>query len=123
MNNIVTWEYYNSLYNKVKQDEFSRFEALAEKQVLSVIGRYKWNHINESAFYYNQLKDCICKVMDKLVDLEHSGAGRGVASVSNDGYSETYVVRTTDEFEKEIRVCISHWLSGTGLTSAFMWGG
>lgn len=123
MNNIVTWEYYNSLYNKVKQDEFSRFEVLAEKQILSVIGRYKWDHINESAFYYDQLKDCICKVMDKLVDLENSGAGKGIASVSNDGYSESYVVRTPSEFEKEIRVCISHWLSGTGLTSAFMWGG
>ena len=123
MNNIVTWEYYNSLYNKAKQEDFSRLETLAEKQVLSVIGQYKWNHINESAFYYNQLKDCICKVIDKLIDLEGNGAGRGVASVSNDGYSETYAVRTPGEYEKEIRVCISHWLSGTGLTSAFMWGG
>jgi hypothetical protein len=123
MNNIVTWEYYNSLYNKAKQDEFSRLEARAEKHILSVIGQYKWSHIQESAFYFDQLKDCICKVINLLIDLDRGGAGKGIASVSNDGYSENYVVRTPDEYNKEIRTCIVHGLSGTGLTSAFMWGG
>lgn len=123
MNNIVTWEYYNSLHNKIKQDEFSKFEARAEKHVLSVIGQYKWNHIEKSAFYFDQLRDCICKVMNMLADLDGGSAGRGVASVSNDGYSETYAVRTTSEYEHEIRMCIVHGLSGTGLTSAFPWGG
>lgn len=123
MNNIVTWEYYNSLYNKVGQDEFTRLEPLAEKRILSVIGHYKWNHIDESAFYFDQLKDCICQVVNKLADMDKSGAGRGLASVSNDGYSESYAVQTASEYDKEIRTCITHGLSGTGLTSAFMWGG
>jgi hypothetical protein len=123
MNSIVTWEYYNSLYDKASQDEFNRLETLAEKQILSVIGHYKWTTINESAFYYDQLKDCVCKVVNMLVDLNKGGAGRGLASVSNDGYSENYVVRTASEYENEIRACIVRGLSGTGLISAFPLGG
>lgn len=123
MNNIVTWEYYNSLYSKASQDEFSKLEALAEKRVISVIGQYKWNTVKESAFYFTQLKDCICAVIDKLIDLDKGGAGKGIASVTNDGYSENYVVRTPSEYDNEIRTCIIHGLSGTGLTSAFPWGG
>jgi hypothetical protein len=119
MNNVVTWEYYNSLYNKASRDEFDNLEAQAERHVLSVIGHYKWNNVSESAFYFDQLKDCICKVVDKLADLNKTGAGRGVASVNNDGYSESYVVRTAEEYDNEIRTCIIRGLSGTGLTSAF----
>ena len=119
MNNIVTWEYYNSLHNKAKQDEFSKLEARAERYILSVIGHFRWNRIQESAFYFGQLKDCICQVVDKLIDLDKGAAGKGVSSVSNDGYSENYVVRTPSEYDNEIRSCIIRGLSGTGLTSAF----
>lgn len=118
MNNIVTWEYYNSLHSKAKQEEFVKLEPLAERRIASVVGYYRWNSIKESDFYFRQLKDCICDVVDKLVDL-NKGAGRGVASVSNDGYSENYVVRTPSEYDNEIRTCIIRGLSGTGLTSAF----
>ena len=123
MNNIVTWEYYNSLYNKAKEGEFTKLEAQAERYVQSVIGQYRWNHVEESAFYFDQLKDCICQVVNMLVDFNRGGAGKGLSSVSNDGYSESYVVRTASEYDKEIRTRIIHRLSGTGLTSAFPWGG
>ena len=123
MNDIVTWEYYNSLHNKVKQEEFTKLEPLAERRVASVVGPYRWNSVKESDFYYPQLKDCICDIIDKLADLNRGGAGRGVASVSNDGYSESYVVRTPSEYDHEIRTCIVRGLSGTGLTSAFSKGG
>lgn len=123
MNSIVTWEYYNSLYNKATQDKFVSLVVLAEKYVASVVGHHKWSKVHESAFYYAQLKDCVCKVVDKLVDLDSGGAGKGLASVSNDGYSETYVVRTPSEAEDEIRRCITRWLSGTGLVGAIPLGG
>jgi hypothetical protein len=123
MNNIVTWEYYNSLHNKANQGEFVSLEALAEKHVISVIGPYKWDHVQETAFYFNQLKDCICNVVDILVDFSKNGVGAGLASVSNDGYTENYVVRTSTEADAEIRSYIRHQLSGTGLTSGFPWGG
>lgn len=119
MNNIVTWEYYNSLYNKANQEEFSRLEAQAEKRVQAVVGQYRWNTVRESAFYYTQLKDCICKVIDMLVDLDKGGVGKGIASISNDGYTESYAVRAASEYDSEIRTCIVRGLSGTGLVSAF----
>lgn len=123
MNNIVTWEYYNSLHNKINQEEFETLEPLAEKQVKLLVGHHKWNRINEHAFYFNQLQDCICEVINKLVDLSKSGAGKGLASISNDGYTENYVVRTLSEYNAEIRSCIIHELSGTGLIGAFPLGG
>lgn len=123
MNRIVTWEYYASLYNKANQDEFASLEILAEKHIISVIGQHKWNNIHESAFYIDQLRDCICRVIDLLVDFNRSNAGKGLASVSNDGYTENYVVRTSNEANTEIRECIKRGLSGTGLLSAFPLGG
>lgn len=123
MNNIVTWEYYNSLHNKASRDEFDRLEAMAERHILSVIGHYKWTTITETAFYYRQLEDCICHVIDRLVDLDKSGAGKGLASVSNDGYTENYTVRNASEYHDDIRACIVRGLSGTGLLSAFPVGG
>lgn len=119
MNNIVTWEYYNSLYNRATEDSFTNLELQAEKRVISVIGQYRWNHIQESAFYFNQLRDCICMVVDMLIDLDRGNVSKGLASVSNDGYTENYVIRTSNEADTEIRTRIKHWLSGTGLLSAF----
>lgn len=123
MTNIVTWEYYNSLHNKVNQEEFAALEPIAEKQVALVVGHYRWNRVEQSAFYFTQLKDCICGVVNKLADLNRGGAGKGLSSISNDGYTESYAVRTLDEYNAEIRSCIVHGLSGTGLVGAFAFGG
>lgn len=119
MTGIVTWEYYNSLHNKVNQEEFASLEPLAEKQIALVVGYHRWSRVNQSAFYFAQLQDCICEVVNKLADLDKGGAGKGLASVSNDGYTESYVVRTSSERNAEIRSCIIHGLSGTGLVGAF----
>lgn len=119
MNAIVSWEDYNSLYTTVDQTTFNRLEPLAEKQVRHVIGAGRWNSINPNHFYYGQLQDCICSVIDKLASYEKSGAGRGLASVSNDGYSESYVVQTQSQVAGELRSCILQWLSGTGLVGAY----
>ena len=119
MNTIVNWEYYNSLYNAVDQDVFNRLEPMAEKQVRAVVGAPRWNSIKTDAFYYDQLKDCICMLIDKLASYEKSGAGKGLASVSNDGYSESYVVQTQSQVADELRSCIIQWLSGTGLVGAY----
>lgn len=120
MNNvIVNWEYYNSLYNNIDEGDFDKLEKLAEKQVKLVIGTPRWESIDPNAFYYEQLKDCICKVINKLVEQDKSGIGRGIASVSNDGYSENYIVQTAEQMMVEMRSYIKGWLSGTGLVGAY----
>lgn len=118
MSSIVSWEYYNSLFSTVNSEEFAKYEALAEKQVKLVIGP-RWNSIDPNAFYYDQLRDCICNVIDKIAENERIGAGRGIASVSNDGYTENYVTQTNTQARDEMNSCIRAWLSGTGLAGAY----
>lgn len=115
----VNWEYYSSLHDTVKEDEFNHAEALAEKEVQGVIGWIRWANITENTFGYEQLKDCICNVIDKMAVDAKSGKGKGVSSVSNDGYSESYVVQTEEQLRSELQRSIRAWLSGTGLVGAY----
>lgn len=115
----VTWEYYSSLHDTVKQEDFERAEALAEKEVQRVIGWIRWANITEETFGYTQLQDCICNVIDKMAVDAKSGKGKGISSVSNDGYSESYVVQTEEQLRNELQSSIRAWLSGTGLVGAY----
>lgn len=115
----VSWEYYSSLHSIVAKDDFERTETLAEKEVQCVIGWIRWANITEDSFGYDQLQDCICNVMDKMAVDAKSGKGKGVSSVSNDGYSESYVVQTEEQLRSELQGSIRAWLSGTGLVGAY----
>ena len=115
----VTWEYYSSLHNTVKEDDFERLEAIAEKEVCNVIGPIRWANITEETFGYTKLQDCICNVIDKVASDVKSGKGKGVSSVSNDGYSESYVIQTEEQLRSELNSSIRSWLSGTGLVGAY----
>lgn len=119
MSQLVDWEYYSSLHNTVKQEDFERAEALSEKEVQRVIGWIRWANITEETFGYEQLKDCICNVIDKMAVDAKSVKGKGVSSVSNDGYSESYVVQTEEQLRSELQSSIRAWLSGTGLVGAY----
>ena len=119
MSQIVTWEYYDSLFSKVTQIDFDRVEKQAEKAVCAVIGPIRWANITEETYGYEHLKDCICNTMNKLVDQEASGTGKGIASASNDGYSESYVIQTESQARAELNNSIRAWLSGTGLVGAY----
>ena len=119
MSQIVNWEYYNSLFSKISQLDFERAEARAESEVRAVIGPIRWADITEQTYGYDVLKDCICKVMDKMASDERSGKGKGLSSASNDGYSESYVIQTEEQLHDEMRFSIMAWLSGTGLVGAY----
>lgn len=115
----VDWEYYSSLRDKVKEEDFDRAEALAEKEVQLVIGPIRWATITSSTFGFVQLQDCICNVIDKMAENKESGKGKGIASASNDGYSESYVIQTEEQLRSELQSSIKAWLSGTGLVGAY----
>lgn len=119
MSQIVNWEYYCSLFSQVTESEFAKAESLAEREVALVIGAIRWQNITEDTFGYVQLKDCICRVIDKMSADDKSGKGKGVSSVSNDGYSENYVVQTEEQLRSELQSSIKAWLSGTGLVGAY----
>lgn len=119
---LVTWGQYSSLYAGIKDEEmFIKAEALAEKEVARVIGPIRWAEIPEdidSEFYADQLRDCICKVIDYQEQIG-SKTGRGVTSVSNDGYSESYALSKPSDAAEELATNIRAWLSGTGLVRAY----
>lgn len=119
MSQIVTWEYYNSLFSKVGEAEFEKAEKQAEMEVSNVIGPIRWAAITTNTFGYEQLQNCICKVMDKMLEDSKSGKGKGVSSASNDGYSESYAIQTEEQLRAELRSLIRSWLSGTGLVGAY----
>lgn len=119
MSHLVDWEYYSSFSNKLEKESFDKYEVQAEKEVCAVIGPIRWAVITENTFGYAQLQDCICNVIDRMVANDQSGKGRGISSVSNDGYSESYVIQTCDQLKSELQSSIRAWLSGTGLVSAY----
>ena len=119
MSAIVSWEYYSSLYDKVTNAEFTKAEARAEKEVRNVIGPLRWNNITEQSFGYEELKDCICLVINQMKDNDDLELGKGVTSVSNDGYSESYAVANAEDVHQELQRTIKSALSGTGLVVAY----
>ena len=119
MSQIVTWEYYSSLFNKIAQEEFDRAELLAEKEVARVIGPIRWANITEQTFGYSILQDCICNVINKMEADNKSDKGKGISSASNDGFSESYVIQTEEQLRNELQTSIKAWLSGTGLVGAY----
>ena len=119
MSSIVNWEYYDSLHNNCESDEFPKLEALAEQKVREVIGKPNWDTITPDIYGYDVLKDCICNVIDKMISDANSGRGKGLSSVSNDGYSETYAIKDEADLRNEMASNIRAWLSGTGLVRAY----
>jgi hypothetical protein len=119
MSSIVNWEYYDSLHNNCESDEFPKLEALAEQKVREVIGKPNWDAITPQTYGYDVLKDCICNVIDKMISDANSGRGKGLSSVSNDGYSETYAIKDEADLRNEMASNIRAWLSGTGLVRAY----
>lgn len=115
----VTWEYYSSLHAKIREEDFDKAERLAEKEICAVIGPIRWATITADTFGFEQLKDCICNVINKMAENEKSGKGKGLSSASNDGYSESYAVQTEEQLRNELRSSIRAWLSGTGLVGAY----
>ena len=120
---LVSWEYYSSLYSTIgTQSDFEKAEALSEKDLARVIGPLRWAELVSSdwsdEFFADQLMDTICKVVDYQ---QTSGrvSGAGVSSVSNDGYTESYVLAKQSEAQEELQKNIRAWLSGTGLVRAY----
>lgn len=121
MSAIVSWEYYSSLHNKVTQTEFPVAAGNAQNEVRLVIGPIKFDKITDTTYGYDQLKECICNVIDLKVEHAKREARIGVSSASNDGYSENYNNSgdTLGNISDETKSMIKKWLSGTGLVGAY----
>lgn len=111
----IDWEYYQSHAPKLTESEFLRFLPQAEMRV-----EIETHRRSRTACGYkmDQVKACVVHVINALAVQEETGAGTGIASVSNGGYSESYVNMTEEQADAQIHSLCRKWLSGTGLMGA-----
>lgn len=115
----IDYETYSAKHNKVTEDEYNIYFNKAMMEVKAVIGAIHFEEITADTFGYNELIDCICNMIDMLKDDSITGKGKGLSSISNDGYMETINVRSNAELSDDYRSAIRRWLSGTGLVRAY----
>lgn len=123
----ITWEYYSSLYDQVPEDCFDKLNTKASAK-LDVYTRMRAKNFEiayeeEAATDFHkqihmQIQNTVCELMNVIYVQETSGMGTGIASVSNDGYSESYKVTTQPEKEAQLLSIVRAGLSGTGLAGA-----
>lgn len=123
----ISWEYYSSLFSKVQESDFDKLVAKASSK-LDVYTHMRAKNFetaynDETATDFQkqvhlQIQNTVCDLMNALYVHETSGMGTGVASVSNDGYSESYKITTAAEKEAQLLSIVRSGLSGTGLAGA-----
>lgn len=98
----VTWEYYNSHFPKLSEEDFDKTIYRATKEVTKRLPKKEYDGEN-----LIDINDCICEVVNELHSQSKSN---GLSSVSNDGYSESYVSRTTEESKEKLNSIIDSWV-------------
>lgn len=125
----ITWEFYNSFSPKasITIDKFNALAPEAEARIdVFTHGRA------EGATGYKQdaVKHAVCgliNAIDEVTAAAEATRGGTLASVTNDGYTETYASFAgrysanagSGTFSDDTLYNVAfHWLSGTGLMSA-----
>lgn len=113
MEHFINWEYYNSHFPKVSEEEFDKLLPRAEIKV------NVWTH-NRSCeavgYKLEQVKAAVANIINALAEQEKVKEHTGINSVSNDGYSESYSQISVEQMEESLKNVCFDWLSGTGLT-------
>ncbi|MCX4339991.1 MAG: hypothetical protein OSJ72_10140 [Lachnospiraceae bacterium] len=124
---FISWEDYKAISAEVPEEEFKRLRRKAEIKMNAVThmraGRFLSAYGSRQATefqrqVYEQIQATMCELIDALYTRETSDMGTGISSVSNDGYSETYHIKTETEMEAQMVSLIRNGLSGTGLAGA-----
>lgn len=120
----IDWEYYSSLFEKLSEEDFERFnkKACAKLDVITHLRAqpFEESYNEETATPFQkkvhmQIRNTVCDLINTMFEQESTGMGNGVISVSNSGYSETYKVTTQAEKEAELYALVRNGLNGTGL--------
>lgn len=123
----VTWEQYSALYSEVQEADFDRLAVKASVKLDAYTHmrarNFEASYQEENATSFQkqvhmQIQNTVCELVNALYVQETSGMGSGIASVSNDGYSESYKVTTAAEKEAQLLTIVRSGLSGTGLAGA-----
>ena len=107
MNNILDWEYYNSHFPKFDESQFNQYSYKAEAMVLKYVNVDSINGQNKDT-----LKDCICDVLNNVIFQDSID---GVSSISNGGYSKSFINTTHSDKRNTLEDIIAFWLGDTDL--------
>lgn len=113
----VTYAYYSAAFRTVDEAEFTRLLPQAVRK-LDVLTHRRARPLQEGDYRLDQMRDAICNLINYLHTQEETGQGRGVTSISNDGYTESYAAASPEVAETNLRSVCACWLSGTGLMGA-----
>ncbi len=112
MSKIIDWEYYSSHFpNVVPEKQFEAVETQAEIEYNKVVKPYM--EIHEA-----RQKDTIFQLCNFLWSNQTTLAGHSVASVNNNGYSESYVLQSTAQAQEAMEELIYKGI-GTRLAGTF----
>lgn len=111
----VDFEYYNSHFPKVSE---SRFDALIYK-AQGIVGRALGDTTRLTSDEQTLIKDCICEVLNQL-DINEST--NGLSSISNNGYSKSFVAQDAEQRSESIESIIHSYFGGTRLTKSYFIG-
>lgn len=101
---ILDWEYYNSHFPKLTEEDFNKSvyssSVLVYRQLVKEIEQLTENELT-------MVKDCICNVINYTYSTQEK---QNISSVSNDGYSVSYVQKSRDETKNELNDIYDMWL-------------
>lgn len=124
----IEWEYYSSLFDNITDAKTfekirTKAEAYMNRYTHTRAGSFMAAYDEDSATDFQKMKAesvkmTLCELINNMEVQEASEMGMGLASVSNDGYSESYKITTSEEKEAQLACIIRSGLSGTGLAGA-----
>lgn len=119
----VTYEFYKDSYGGVLNENLFNKSLLKATRLVSNRTNNKIDSISdddENQNLVNDIKLCICNVVDK-VQYYNTSNGKVVSSQSSGKISESYVIDSSKvSAENDIADVIKMWLSGYGYTN-FVW--
>lgn len=114
MPQLIDWEYYSSHFPApITEKQFQAIEAQAEVELARVVPAYLLAQIDEK-----KKQNAVFKLCNFLYANQDAIIGSNISSVSNDGYSESYKIKTEDETETSMCELV-YGCIGTRLAGAF----
>jgi hypothetical protein len=120
----IDFEYYSSRFPFVDEDNFKKLLPQAEARLDTVTHMRAKEFVDTydsdnatffEVFTHTKIKDCVCNLINAIYSAEKAQSGKGITSVSNDGYSENYENTTVLQAEQNLKSVVYQWLSGTGM--------
>lgn len=102
--NVLDWEYYNSHFPKISEEEFNKNVYSAERYVLK---KLKKSFNEYSTEQQTNIKDCICNIINYQANVNKY---EGISSISNDGYSVSYANQNSNT-NNSLKAILNEWVS------------